>query len=176
MAQGLWTPELSVVLKEIKAGEDTMLRFNMMGVDRMSALQFNLSLPEGFELDGDIVLRDGAINHTLYTSTLASGDLFVVLYSLDQNTFSNGYILNIPVAVAENAVSSEARIYNIRTATVKAVSNTLSDVTFALDVTAVEPEPDGIELVMAAFSLISDKRVLDFLLQLGKSGLFVTES
>ena len=39
-----------------------------------------------------------------------------------------------------------------------------------------EPEPDGIELVMAAFSLISDKRVLDFLLQLGKSGLFVTEA
>ena len=37
-----------------------------------------------------------------------------------------------------------------------------------------EPEPDGIELVMAAFSLISDKRVLDFLLQLGKSGLFGT--
>ena len=39
-----------------------------------------------------------------------------------------------------------------------------------------EPEPDGIELLMAAFSLISDKRVLDFLLQLGKSGLFDTEA
>ena len=39
-----------------------------------------------------------------------------------------------------------------------------------------EPEPDGIELVMAAFNLISDKRVLDFLLQLGKSGLFATEA
>ena len=39
-----------------------------------------------------------------------------------------------------------------------------------------EPEPDGIELVMAAFNLISDKRVLDFLLQLGKSGLINTEA
>ena len=38
-----------------------------------------------------------------------------------------------------------------------------------------EPEPDGIELVMAAFNLIADKRVLDFLLALGKSGLFNTE-
>lgn len=37
-----------------------------------------------------------------------------------------------------------------------------------------EPEPDGIELVMAALNLISDKRVLDFFLQLGKSGLFNT--
>ena len=39
-----------------------------------------------------------------------------------------------------------------------------------------EPEPDGIELVMAAFNLISDKRVLDFLLQLGKSGLIATDA
>ena len=39
-----------------------------------------------------------------------------------------------------------------------------------------EPEPDGIELVMAAFNLIADKRILDFLLQLGKSGLFGTDA
>jgi hypothetical protein len=39
-----------------------------------------------------------------------------------------------------------------------------------------EPEPDGVEMTMAAFSLISDKRVLDFLLQLGKSGLINTEA
>lgn len=39
-----------------------------------------------------------------------------------------------------------------------------------------EPEPDGIELIMSAFSLIGDKRVLDFLVQLGKSGLFGTEA
>ena len=39
-----------------------------------------------------------------------------------------------------------------------------------------EPEPDGIELVMAAFNLISDKRVVDFLLKLGKLGLFATEA
>lgn len=39
-----------------------------------------------------------------------------------------------------------------------------------------EPEPDGIELIMAAFSLIGDKRVLDFLSQLGKSGLIDMEA
>ena len=39
-----------------------------------------------------------------------------------------------------------------------------------------EPEPDGFELIMAAFSLIGDKRVLDFLSQLGKSGLIGTEA
>ena len=39
-----------------------------------------------------------------------------------------------------------------------------------------EPEPDGIELMMAAFNLIADERVINFLLQLGKSGLFATEA
>lgn len=34
-----------------------------------------------------------------------------------------------------------------------------------------EAEPDGIELVMAAFDIIADKRVIDFFLRLGKSGL-----
>lgn len=37
------------------------------------------------------------------------------------------------------------------------------------------PEPDGIELLSAAMSIVSDKRVVDFLLQLGKLGLFNTE-
>ena len=39
-----------------------------------------------------------------------------------------------------------------------------------------ESEPDGIELVIAALNLISDERVVDFLLQLGKSGLIATEA
>ena len=37
-------------------------------------------------------------------------------------------------------------------------------------------EPDGIELLSAAMSILADKRVVDFLLQLGKSGLFNTEN
>ena len=35
-------------------------------------------------------------------------------------------------------------------------------------------EPDGIALIMAALDLISDKRILDFLLKLGRSGLIDT--
>ena len=37
-----------------------------------------------------------------------------------------------------------------------------------------EPEPDGIALMIAALSLISDNRVIDFFMQLARSGLFVT--
>lgn len=39
-----------------------------------------------------------------------------------------------------------------------------------------EPEPDGIELIMAAFDLISDERVLNFFSKLKKSGLIDMES
>ena len=39
-----------------------------------------------------------------------------------------------------------------------------------------EPEPDGIELMMAAFDLIADDRVLAFLFKWGKSGLIATEA
>lgn len=37
-------------------------------------------------------------------------------------------------------------------------------------------EPDGIEIMAAAFSLISDKRVLDFFMQLVKLGRLGTDS
>lgn len=37
-------------------------------------------------------------------------------------------------------------------------------------------EPDGLELVSAAFSLISDKRVLDFFMQLVKLGRLDTDN
>lgn len=39
-----------------------------------------------------------------------------------------------------------------------------------------EPEPDGIELVMAAVDLVSDERVLNFFSKLKKSGLIDMES
>lgn len=35
-----------------------------------------------------------------------------------------------------------------------------------------EPEPDGLELLLTAMSLIADERVLDFFSQLVRSGLF----
>lgn len=39
-----------------------------------------------------------------------------------------------------------------------------------------EEEPDGLEIVATAYRLITDKRVIDFLLQLGKLGLFDTDN
>ena len=122
---------LSVASIEATPGTETTITVNIAGAAEMTALQCNLQLPEGLALAGDIALGDAAKGHTLSTSTLASGELLIVLYDLYQSTFTDGTLLTIPVVAAEDAASGEARLYTVRTATVDAVSHTLSDVTFA---------------------------------------------
>ena len=133
---------LSVAPIEATPGTETTITVNIAGAAEMTALQFNLSLPEGFTLAGDITLGSAAQDHTMSISPLASGDLLVVIYSLNQGTFADGALLTIPVIAAEDAASGEARLYTVRTATVDAVSRTLSDVAFAMNVAST---PDGIE-------------------------------
>ena len=136
MAQSLTVADITT-----EAGQKATITVAIEGAAEMTALQFNLSLPEGFTLAGDITLGGAAKGHTLSVSPLTSGDHLMVLYSLQQGTFSDGTLVTIPVCVAEDAASGEARLYTVHTATAAAVSHTLSDVAFALDVTAVEPEP-----------------------------------
>ena len=138
MAQSLTVADITT-----EAGQKATITVAIEGVAEMTALQFNLSLPEGFALAGDIALGSAASGHTLSVSPLASGDQLVVLYSLQQGTFADGTLVTIPVVAAEDAVSGKARLYTVRTATVGAVSQTLSDVAFAMNVSAVEPEPEA---------------------------------
>ena len=135
MAQSLTVADITT-----EAGQETTITVAIEGAAEMTALQFNLSLPEGFTLAGDITLGSAAQGHTMSISPLASGDLLIVLYSLQQGTFSDGTLVTIPVCVAEDATSGEARLYTVHTATAAAVSRTLSDVAFAMNVKSVEPE------------------------------------
>lgn len=137
MAQSLTVADITT-----EAAQEATITVAIEGAAEMTALQFNLSLPEGFALAGDITLGGAASGHTLSVSPLASGDQLVVLYSLQQGTFSDGTLVTIPVVAAEDAVSGEARLYTVHTATAAAVSHTLSDVAFAMNVAAVEPEPE----------------------------------
>ena len=141
MISGAMAQSLKVADINTEAGWNETITVSVEGAAQMTALQFNLSLPEGFTLAGDITLRSAAQGHTMSISPLASGDLLVVIYSLNQGTFADGALLTIPVIAAEDAASGEARLYTVRTATVDAVSHTLSDVTFAMNVATVEPEP-----------------------------------
>ena len=123
---------LSVANIEAQAGEDTELVVNLTGGTSMTALQFNLALPEGMSLStGGVTLGAATNGHTLNVETLDNGDHLFVLYSMDQNPFKNGELLHIPVTMGTPATSSNGTLYTVRTATADAVSHTCADVSFS---------------------------------------------
>ena len=114
------------------------IRVNIADATDVTALQMNVSLPEGFNFVEDsenhgIVLSGAANDHTISVNPLASGDLLVVIYSMTLDTFSDGTLMSIPVVVANGAASGEGRLYAVRTSTADAVSSTSEDVTFVMD-------------------------------------------
>ena len=98
MAQSLTVADITT-----EAGQEATITVAIEGAAEMTALQFNLSLPEGFTIAGDIALGSAAKSHTLSVSPLTSGDQLVVLYSLQQGTFADGALVTIPVVAAEDA-------------------------------------------------------------------------
>lgn len=148
MAQSLTVADITT-----EAGQETTITVAIEGAAEMTALQFNLSLPEGFTLAGDITLGSAAQGHTMSISPLTSGELLIVLYDLYQSTFTDGTLLTIPVVAAEDAASGEVRLYTVRTATAAAVSHTLSDVAFAMNIAPKEVAVSGITLDQTAATL-----------------------
>lgn len=87
----------------------------------MTALQFNLELPEGVTLtDADATMGEATASHTLCIETLDNGDLLFILYSMNLNTFKDGELLRIPVNINDDGT---ARLYNVRFADTDAVSH-----------------------------------------------------
>ena len=130
---------LSVQPIETQAGTQTELVVNLSGATAMSALQFNLTLPEGMTAGDDVTLGPAANGHTLSVQTLASGDRLFILYSMDLNTFREGELLRIPVNVGIGAQTGEGRLYIVRTASTEAVSQACSEVPFDVTVKAIIP-------------------------------------
>lgn len=144
---------LSVAPIEATPGTETTITVNIAGAAEMTALQCNLQLPEGLTLAGDIALGDAAKGHTLSTSTLASGELLIVLYDLYQSTFTDGPLLTIPVVAAEEPSTTEGTLHKVRTATIAAQSKALSDVKFTAVVETPVVEVAGITLDQTAATL-----------------------
>ena len=89
-----------------------------------TAVQMNLSLPEGYALTEEgIALSDASNDHIISVSPLASGDYLIVVYSLSQSTFKDGTLLVIPLSVDANAKNDEAVLHTMRTSTADAVSH-----------------------------------------------------
>lgn len=127
---------LSVQPIEAQAGAQTELVVSLSGATAMSALQFNLTLPEDVTAGDNVTLGPATNGHTLSVQTLASGDRLFILYSMDLNTFREGELLRIPVNVGGEAQTGEGRLYTVRTASTEAVSQACSEVPF--DVTVSE--------------------------------------
>ena len=130
---------LSVASVEVTDGEQGELVVSASDMSDVTALQFNLSLPEGITLNEDaITMGEAASNHTLSVQALDEEKrLFLfVLYNMDLDLIGNGTLLRLPVTLDADAIEPDAlvqvlkgyrslsgSIEYVRTATTDAVSH-----------------------------------------------------
>ena len=113
---------------EVQANE---AKISLAGATEMTALQFNLQLPEGVTIDtNNATLGSATDGHTLCIETLDNGDLLFILYSMDLNTFMDGELLRIPINGVQDG---DANLYTIRYASGDAVSHEAEDVVTGID-------------------------------------------
>lgn len=98
---------------------ETELVIHANGVSSMTALQFNLELPDGSSITNDATLGTATDGHTLSMQTLDSGDLLFILYSMDLNTFKDGELLRIPINIKGDGT---VKLHKVRFADTNAVS------------------------------------------------------
>ena len=137
MAGGVTAQTLSVASVEAKAGEPAELVVNASGISGVTALQFNLTLPQGITLDESAITKgEAASGHTLSVQNMNNGDRLIVLYHMDLGLFTNGELLHLPITIGQQTGSFSGSLSNIRTATTDAVSQKCVDATFNITVTA----------------------------------------
>ena len=121
---------------ESQMGEQTEMVVNIAGATSMTALQFNLQLPEGVSINTNgVSLGSATDGHTLSVQTLDNGDLLFILYSMDFKAFKDDELLRIPITAGNTETTSSGKLYTVRTATADAVSHTCEDATFNVKVT-----------------------------------------
>ena len=71
---------------------------------------------------------------SLSVNPLDNGQYLIVLYSLEQNNFSDGTLLTIPVTAVNTPGSTLGSLNTVRTATTGAQSSTIPDATITATV------------------------------------------
>ena len=126
---------LSVQNIEAQTGEETTLVVSLAEGSSMTALQFNLSLPEGVTLDETAITKGTAASgHTLEVRPLTNGDRLFVLYHKENTPLANGELLRLPVTVGSEAGTFGGKLYTVRTATADAVSHKAAEANFSVTV------------------------------------------
>ena len=109
---------------EMEAGAQATLSVSVSGLSDVTALQFNLQLPDGFVLDESAVEKlSAASGHELAIRPLANGSRLFVLYNMDKVVVGNGEILRLPITAGSEAGSFSGNLTTFRTATTDAVSH-----------------------------------------------------
>lgn len=122
---------------EAEAGKQATLAVSLSGASAMTALQFNLTLPEGVTIaDGDMPFGSAVADHTLHVQPLVNGDRMFVVYSMSLDTFTDGELLQIPVTIGNDATTGEGSLSIVRMSTTEAVSQTCDNVAFTVTVTS----------------------------------------
>ncbi len=135
MSLNMFAQTLSVPSVEAEAGTNTTLEVNISGATAKTALQFNLSLPEGVTLnESEITNGNAASGHTLSVNTLDSGDYLFILYSMDLSEFSDGTLLNLPITAGSTTGTFNGSLSMVRFADTEAVSQEGEDAQFDITV------------------------------------------
>ena len=139
IVSGATAQTLSIAAVEAMVGEQAELVVSTSGMSNVTALQFNLALPQGVTLNESAVTKGEAVSgHTLSVQTLENGDRLIVLYHTDLELVDNGTLLRLPITIGQQAGSYNGNLYTVRTATTDAVSQTCADATFNIMVKAPE--------------------------------------
>ena len=123
ISYSLTAQTLNIEPLEAEAGTQAELVVNANGIAAMTALQFNLELPDGVTFaNNEATLGEATKDHKLIIETLAGGDRLFILYSMDLNTFKAGELIRIPVCINIEAAEGIARLHKIRFADTNARS------------------------------------------------------
>ena len=140
MAGSAKAQTLSVAPIEAMAGTQAELVVTGTSLSGWTAMQFNLSLPEGITLNEAAITKGSAASgHELIISTLSGGDRLFVLYHMNLFSMKDGELLRLPVIIGKNAASGNALFSTVRFATTEAVSTAVTNVTAAITVKVTKP-------------------------------------
>lgn len=135
---------LSVESVEAKPGEQTELVISARGMSDVTALQFNLALPEGTILDESAITKGVVVGgHTLSVQTMDNGNRLFVLYNMDLGQIGDGILLRLPITLGQQAGCFSGSLYTVRTANTEAESHMCATVNFSITVKAPVQQGDA---------------------------------
>ncbi|MBO5865109.1 MAG: hypothetical protein J6Q73_03555 [Bacteroidaceae bacterium] len=140
---------LSVEPLSLPAGAEGEIVVGLSGATTMTALQFCINIPNGYELNsqgegfGAVLGNATRGGHTVKVQQVGERNYLVVVYSMHLNTFANGELVKIPVVASGEGGTATGSLYNIRMANKNAESFECERVEYAAEVKypalAVEP-------------------------------------